>query len=123
MSASSHLLPLLNAAGVSFTEMDWLDLVKEEIITRRPSINLSPVLLKAVVSAAENRHIAETVLLTNWLLQDVALDQANPADLAAVIKALNFIGQSQTAEAFSQEVVKAHLMQRLAATLSDGTKS
>ena len=83
-------------------------------------VNLSPVLLKAVTSAAENHHVAETVLLTNWLLHDVSLDKVNPADLASVIKALDQIGQSETAKAFAQEVAKAHLMQLLAEKVSNG---
>ena len=63
------------------------------------------------------------MLLTNWLLHGVSLDKANPIDLAFVIKALGQIGQSKTAKAFAQEVVKAHLMQRLAEKVSDGKQS
>jgi len=64
------------------------------------------------------------VLLTNWLLHDVSLDRVNPADLAAVIEALDQIGQSETAKAFAQEVVKAHLMQMLLTErVPNGTQS
>ena len=55
------------------------------------------------------------MLLTAWLLHDVSLDKVNPADLAAVLEALDQIGQSETAKAFAQEIVKAHLMQTLLA--------
>jgi hypothetical protein len=118
-----HLMPVLDAAGVGFSEIDWLDLVKEELGSEQSFVSLSPILLQAITSAAKNRHVAETVLLTNWLLLDVSLHQANPGDLASVIVALKQIGQSKTAKAFTQEVVKAHLMQRLAEKVPDGTQS
>jgi hypothetical protein len=118
-----HLMPVLDAAGVGINNINWLDLVKSKRWPQRSFVNLSPVLLKAVVSAAKNHHVAETVLLTNWLLHDVSLDKANPADLASVIKALDQIGQSETAKAFTQEVVKAHLMQLLAEKVPNGTES
>ena len=119
-----HLVPVLDAAGVGIDEINWLELVKHEGRPQRSFVNLSPVLLKAITSAAENHHVAETVLLTNWLLHDVSLDKVNPADLASVIEALDQIGQSETAKAFAQEVVKEHLMQMLLAeTVSDGTQS
>ena len=118
-----HLMPVLDAAGVGINNVNWLDLVKSKRWPQRSFVNLSPVLFKAVISAAQNHHVAETVLLTNWLLHDVSLDKANPADLASVIKALDQIGQSETAKAFTQEVVKAHLMQLLAEKVSNGTES
>ncbi len=118
-----HLMPVLDAVGVGIEEVNWLDLVRHEGRPQRSFVNLSPVLLKAVTSAAENRHVAETVLLTNWLLHDVSLDKVNPADLASVIEALDQIGQSETAKAFAQEVVKAHLMQMLAEKVPNGAKS
>ena len=116
-------MPVLDAAGVGINNINWLGLVKNKRWPERSFVNLSPVLLKAVVSAAKNHHVAETVLLTNWLLHDVSLDKANPADLASVIKALDQIGQSETAKAFTQEVVKAHLMQLLAEKVPNGTES
>lgn len=118
-----HLMPVLDAAGVGINNINWLGLVKSKRWPQRSFVNLSPVLLKAVVSAAKNHHVAETVLLTNWLLHDVSLDKANPADLASLIKALDQIGQSETAKAFTQEVVKAHLMQLLAEKVPNGTQS
>ena len=102
-------MPVLDAAGVGLNNINWLGLVKSKRWPQRSFVNLSPVLLKAVIAAAKNHHVAETVLLTNWLLHDVSLDNANPADLASVIKALDQIGQSETAKAFTQEVVQAPL--------------
>ena len=120
-----HLMPVFDAAGVSIDNINWLDLVKHERPRQQRSfVNLSPVLLKAVTSSAENHHVAETVLLTNWLLHDLSLDKVNPIDLASVIEALDQIGQSETAQAFAQEVVKAHLMQMLLAEkVPNGTQS
>ncbi len=118
-----YLMPVLNAAGVGINEINWLDLVKRKGWPQRSFLSLSPVLLKAVNSAAENHHVAETVLLINWLLHDVSLEKVNPADLASVIEALNQIGQSETAKLFAQEVVKAHLMQLLVEKVTNGTQS
>ena len=117
-------MPIFDAVGVGIDEINWLDLAKHEGRPQRSFVTLSPVMLKAVTSAAENQHVAETVLLTNWLMHDVSLDKVNPADLASVIEALDQIGQSETAKAFAQEVVKAHLMQMLLAEkVPDGTQS
>lgn len=117
-----HLMPVFDAVGAGIDGINWLDLVKHEERPQRSFVNLSPVLLKAVISAAEKHRVAETVLLTNWLLHGVSLDKVNPADLASVIEALDQIGQSETAKAFAQEVVKAHLMQLLAEKVPNGTQ-
>ncbi|MDB0013588.1 hypothetical protein N9F22_01945, partial [Alphaproteobacteria bacterium] len=118
-----HILPVLDAAGVAVDEQDWLDLVKTTPISGQGFVGLPPLLLKAVTAAAEARHLAETVLLANWLLHDVTLERTNPADLAAVIRALDMIGQGDVAKAFAHEIIAAHLMQRLAAMVPDGTQS
>ena len=118
-----HILPVLDAAGVAVDEQDWFDLVKTTPISGQGFVGLPPLLLKAVTAAAEARHVAETVLLANWLLHDVTLERTNPADLAAVIRALDMIGQGDVAKAFAHEIIAAHLMQRLAAMVPDGTQS
>ena len=118
-----HLLPVLEAAGVAVDEQDWLDLVKNAPVSGQGFAGLPPLLLKAVTAAAEARHVAETVLLANWLLHDVTLEKTNPTDLAAVIRALDLIGQGDVAKAFAHEIMAAHLMQRLAAMIPDGTQS
>jgi len=118
-----HILPVLEAAGVAVDEQDWLGLVKNAPVSGQGFAGLPPLLLKAVTAAAEARHVAETVLLANWLLHDVALEKTNPADLAAVIHALDMIGQGDVAKAFAHEIIAAHLMQRLAAMIPDGTQS
>ena len=118
-----HLVPVLDALDFSINQIDWLELVNQGLGSNQTFINLSPVLLRAVTSAAKSRHVAETVLLANWLLHDVPLHQASPSDLASVIVALGQIGQSETAKAFAQEIIKAHLMQRLSKDTPDGTQS
>jgi hypothetical protein len=118
-----HILPVLEAAGVTVDEQDWLDLVKNATVSGQGFGGLPPLLLKAVTAAAEARHVAETVLLANWLLHDVALEKINPADLAEVIHALDMIGQGDVAKAFAHEIITAHLMRRLAVMIPDGTQS
>ncbi len=118
-----HMLPILEAAGVESGEVNWLELVKREPVSTPTVFSLSPVLLKAVTAAAENDRVAETVLLSNWLLSDVTLDQTNVADLAIVIRALSQVGQPEVAKGLADEIVKAQLMQRLAAMVQNGTQS
>ena len=118
-----HMLPVLEATGVAIEDQAWLDLVKGEPEPKQAFIGLPPLLLKAVMAAAESRHVAETILLAQWLLHDLPLDKVNPADLAAVIRALDMIGQNEVAKGFAQEIVVAHLLQRLAAMVPDGTQS
>ena len=118
-----HMLPILEAAGVEYGEADWLDLVKSESMSKRAAVSLSPVLLIAVTAAADNNRIAETVLLSNWLLSDVILDQTNPTDLSVVIRALVQVGQPEAAKGLALEIVKAELMQRLADMVFDAAQS
>ncbi len=118
-----HMLPVLEAAGVESYKEDWLDLAKGQQALKRATVSLSPVLLKAVTSAAANNRIAETILLSNWLLNDVTLEQANLADLSIVIRALGQVGQPEVAKGLAHEIVKAQLMQHLAEMVLDGTQS
>jgi len=118
-----HLLPVLEAAGVVLDGQNWLELTKIAAGTGRSAMTLSPVMLQAVLSAAADRRVAETILLANWLLRDVPLDRIVAADAASLIRALQDIGQGAAARALAQEIVAAHLMQRLAAMIPDGTQS
>jgi hypothetical protein len=118
-----HLLPVLEAAGVVLDGQNWLELTKIAAGTGRSAITLSPVMMQAVLSAAADRRVAETILLANWLLRDVPLDRIVAADAASLIRALQDIGQGAAARALAQEIVAAHLMQRLAAMIPDGTQS
>jgi len=118
-----HMLPILEVTGVTIEDQSWLDLVKGETEPKQAFVGLPPLLLKAVTAAAQSRHVAETILLANWLMHDLPLDKANPADLAAVIRALDMIGQNEIAKGFAEEIIVAHLLQRLAAMVPDGTQS
>ncbi|MEL0042072.1 MAG: hypothetical protein VW828_01790, partial [Candidatus Puniceispirillum sp.] len=118
-----HLLPVLEVAGVVLDGQNWLELTKIAAGTGRSAMTLSPVMMQAVLSAAADRRVAETILLANWLLRDVPLDRIVAADAASLIRALQDIGQGEAARALAQEIVAAHLMQRLAAMIPDGTQS
>jgi hypothetical protein len=118
-----HLLPVLEAAGVVLDGQNWLELTKIAAGTGRSATTLSSVMMQAVLSAAADRRVAETILLANWLLRDVPLDRIVAADAASLIRALQDIGQGAAARALVQEIVAAHLMQRLAAMIPDGTQS
>ena len=98
-------------------------LAKDATLTQQPFISLSPVLLAAVTQAADNRRVAETVLITNWLLQTGPLETINPEDQAKVVAALLSIGQEDVAKALTKEILRAHLLNRFAAGIVDGTAS
>nr|ADI19021.1 hypothetical protein [uncultured alpha proteobacterium HF0070_05I22] len=117
------LVPVLQAAGAVMPDQDWLLLAKDTALTQRPFISLSPIVLAAVMHAADNRRIAETILLTNWLLQTGPLETINPEDLAKLITALRNIGQEDVAKALGEEVLSAHLLIRFNAGIVDGTAS
>ena len=57
------------------------------------------------------------------MLRDVPLDGIVAADAASLIRVLQEIGQGEAARALAHEIVVAHLMQRLAAMIPDGTQS
>jgi hypothetical protein len=118
-----HMLPVLAATGVLVEDQNWLELTKTTRVAGRSAMTLSPVLLQAVKSASENSRVAETVLLTNWLLKDVMLSQITPADVAVVINALEAIGQERTAKNLAREILAEHLMQGLVAMIPNGIKS
>ena len=117
------LVPVLQAAGAVMPDQDWLVLAKDAILTQQPFISLSPVLLAAITQAADNRRVAETVLITNWLLQTGPLETINPEDLAKVVAALLLIGQEDVAKELTKEILRAHLLNRFAAGIVDGTAS
>ena len=117
------LVPVLQAAGAVMPDQDWLVLAKDAALTQRPFISLSPIVLAAVTHAADNRRVAETILLTNWLLQTGPLETINPEDLAKLVTALRNIGQEDVAKALSKEILRAHLLIRFAAGILDGTAS
>ena len=117
------LVPVLQAAGAVMPDQDWLVLAKDAALTQRPFIFLSPIVLAAVTHAADNRRVAETILLTNWLLQTGPLENINPEDLAKLVTALRNIGQEDVAKALSKEILRAHLLIRFAAGIVDGTAS
>ena len=104
-------------------DQDWLVLARDATLTQRPFIFLSPVVLAAVTHAADNRRVAETILLTNWLLQTGPLETINPEDLAKLVTALRNIGQEDVAKALSREILRAHLLIRYTSGTVDGTAS
>ena len=117
------LVPVLQAAGAVMPDQDWLVLAKDAALTQQPFISLSPIVLAAVTQAADNRRVAETILLTNWLLQTGPLETINPKDMAKLVTALRSIGQEDVAKALSKEILRAHLLSRFAVGLVDGTAS
>ena len=117
------LLPVLQAAGAMMPDQDWLMLAKDAALTQQSFISLSPTLLAAVTQAADNRRVAETILLTNWLLQTSPLETINPEDMAKLITALRSVGQEDAAKMLSEEILSAHLLKRFAEGRVDGKAS
>ena len=77
----------------------------------------------ALLQSADDRRVAETVLLANWLMQTGPLEKLNPNDLAHVITALRTIGQDDVARSMADEILRAHLLGRFAAGMTGGTAS
>ena len=117
------LLPVLQAAGAVMPDQDWLVLAKDTALTQRSFVSLSPIVLAAVTQAADNRRVAETILLTNWLLQTGPLETINPEDIAKLVTALRVIGQEHVAKELSKEILRAHLLIRFAAGIAYDTAS
>ena len=117
------LLPVLQAAGAMMPDQDWLTLAKDAELTQQPFISLSPIMLAAVTQAADNRRVAETILLTNWLLQTGPLETINPEDMSKLVTALRSVGQEDAAKALSEEILCAHLLSRFAEGHVDGKAS
>ena len=72
------LVPVLQAAGMIRTTLAGTVFGRHYT---RPFVSLSPIVLAAVMHAADNRRVAETILLTNWLLQTGPLETINTEDL------------------------------------------
>ena len=117
------LVPVLQAAGAVMPDQDWRVLAREATLTQRPFISLSPIVLAAVKQAADNQRVAETILLTNWLLQTGPLETINPEDMAKLVAALRSVGQEDAAKALSEEILCAHLLSRFAGGRQDGKAS
>ncbi len=106
------LLPVIEALGIAPGEQEWLDLLDLPDNQSAHYQPLSPLLLRALNSAAEKRRVAETVLLASWALADIPLQDINPQDVAVIINAMNEIGQTRAGIMFATEVVKTHLLSR-----------
>ena len=78
--------------------------------------------MQAVLSASADRRVAEQ--FAGQL--DAPRCAAGPdccGNAASLIRALQEIGQGEAARAIAHEMVVAHLMQRLAVMIPDGTQS
>ena len=117
------LLPVLQAAGALLPEQDWLALAKAAALSQQTFTSLSPIVLEAVTQAAESRRVAETILLTNWLLQTGPLETINPEDMSKLVTALRSIGQEDVAKVLSKEILCAHLLSSFARGRVDGKAS
>ena len=104
------LLPVIEALGIASGEQEWLDFLDSPENQNAHYQSLSPLLLRALNTAAEKRCVAETVLLASWALADIPLQDINPQDVAVIINAMNEIGQTRTGRMFATEVVKTHLL-------------
>ncbi len=123
-----HILPILEASGTTANEEEWLDMLSSAGAAAqtqaRETVSLSPPLLRAIAQAAEKRRVGETILLANWLLDDIPLASINPQDAARIILAVAAVGQVDTAKAMSGEFVRAHIMANAqSANLGDYTGS
>ena len=110
-----HLLPLLEAGAITWTEPDWLDLLAAQAATSdalagtKSMLSLPSPVMRAIDQAVEKRRLAETILLANWAVSAHALDQINPTDAAHLVTAIAELGQQKAAQALAAEFTRAYL--------------
>ena len=91
----------------------WLELAATPYVESPAYVSTSPVVLRAIDQAAANGNVAETVLLAHRVARVPRLASLHPADAARVVSALRAVGHEDTATAFSQEVLLAHMLEYL----------
>ena len=91
----------------------WLELAATPYVESPAYVSTSPVVLRALDQAAANGNVAETVLLAHRVARVPRLASLHPADAARVVSALRAVGHEDTATAFSQEVLLAHMLEYL----------
>ena len=91
----------------------WLELAATPYVESPTYVSTSPVVLRALDQAAANGNVAETVLLAHRVARVPRLASLHPADAARVVSALRAVGHEDTATAFSQEVLLAHMLEYL----------
>ena len=96
---------MIEALGIASGEQEWLDFLDSPENQNAHYQSLSPLLLRALNTAAEKRRVAETVLLASWALADIPLQDINPQDVAVIVNVMNEIGQTRTGRMFATEVV------------------
>ena len=110
-----HLLPLLEASTVTWTEPEWLDVLATQTAAAdaepaaRSMVSLPLSIMRAIDQAVKKRRVAETILLANWAIGSQALDQINPADAARLVTAMVELGQPKAARALAAEFTRAYL--------------
>ena len=114
-----HLQPMIEAAGIDAPDLSWFDLLQSGSHIAYSREKLSPILLQACGEAAENKRVAETILLASWLLQSTDFTNIDPVDAGLVIKYLRDVGQDKVALRLMREIASAHLMTQFAAGSPD----
>ena len=109
-----HLLPLferrVGADAATAMPVNWLSL--DSAAARAPAsfVSISPVWMRALEQAADDRRVGETVLIAQRIVSAQGLSQLHPADAARIHAALMTIGQTAVANAVANDILSAHLL-------------
>lgn len=103
------LLPLLLGQGAG--DQNWLDayLAEDDAIDATAFVPLSQTGLRALGAAAEQGQRAEAVIIASRLTSDKALHLTSPSEQAEVAISLAKATLPQTAQAFANEALFAHM--------------
>ena len=107
-----HLVPIFEQANIIEKPASWLEVAS--LNTEKPmayqSLELEPILKKALIEASENQRTAETVLIISALIENHNLNHISASDLALVIKALQEIGFDDVANELFKEIIISNLL-------------
>ncbi len=107
-----HLIPIFEQASMIETPFSWLETASLEVTKpiAYESLELEPILKKALAEAAESKRTAETILIISALIEKHHLDHISASDLALVIRSLQEIGFDDAVNELVKEIITSHLL-------------
>ena len=108
------LLPIFEQAGMIAEPLSWLEVASSQDKASQvlQSLELDPILKRALIEAAAGQRTAETILIISALFEKHNLVDISATDLALVVAALQEIGFNNAVEDLVREIVVAHLLDK-----------
>ena len=94
--------------------LSWLEVASSQDKASQvlQSLELDPILKRALIEAAAGQRTAETILIISALFEKHNLVDISATDLALVVAALQEIGFNNAVEDLVREIVVAHLLDK-----------